>query len=216
MRILDKERHHAVTLLGLLQAGEKVAARCAERQANLTQARLERRFFKQQARQEHQHALVFGAGILAVDAKGQSGQARARFESAIRRYEAVLKEDLQRCDLAASVLGQQVVLEGFAEHVLVSVDSGIESRGGGYRRIRKTILGQEMAHASFGQRWLGRAVSGEPGLRERLESRAQDYLSLIDGIIRASSEVMEVFEESAEDFRRAAHQSVREAMGESI
>src|SRR5262245_58272210 len=102
-----------------LEAGERLAARVAARQAGLASGPAAR-FFAQQARQEAFHARAFAAAA-AMLAPGPATANPAA--PALAALGARLDRDLDARELGASVVGLQVALEALGSTVLGELEA---------------------------------------------------------------------------------------------
>lgn len=193
------ESLHLARLFAWLGAGERLASDCAWRQAELTEDRRHRRFFRAQSRQESFHSLVFGGAISWVSASGSRTVGASR---PLAAYASRLEDALARGDLAESLLGQQVILEGLGEVILAALFRGAERRGSGFRRLRRTILNQEQAHHRFGERQLQAWIDGGRISPRALRVRAEPYLALIQEMLVTHEAVFDALREDPREYRK--------------
>jgi hypothetical protein len=209
MLIRGDERQQVARLLALLVQGERHAHDCARAQARLVEDRSMARFLVNQARQETVHARVLTAGMLCLAPRGVAPGAEIRL---LERYRRLLDDAIGRRDLNETLLAQQVILEGLADAVLGCLDVGMELRNLGFRRLRRTIIGQEAAHHSFGVRRLQEAVGDDGEEQRRLAHRAAIYLALVDDIIDELAGVMELFHEDPVHYHQASRVGIPAAI----
>lgn len=139
------QRTALAEVLGLLTAGERLAAQTARTQQGLTADPATIRFFASQTRHEAMHARVFATGQRALQPLSTPGS-----DSEFANFASELARSLASGTLSASVAGCQVVLEGLGEALLGELDEGIRLRGLGLSRLRRIILEQERTHHGFG------------------------------------------------------------------
>ena len=198
MFIAPDHRRSAARLFALLHAGELVAERVASRQATLVEDPIAKRFCRGQARQEAFHSRVFGTVIHVLCPKG----VRNLQLPTMPKYQALLDDALARGDLAESLMGQQVILESFGEVLLTAIDRGIQKRGLGFGRLRRVILAQEEAHHATGERLLEETIADHPTKRHMLQTRAADYLELIEEMFTVGAPLFTAFNEDPAEYRR--------------
>jgi hypothetical protein len=132
-----------LALCGLLQHAEHLAMRCAAAQARLVRGeRPERRLLAQQ-RHEAAHAALFDALLRRASPARRDGLQAPL--SALQAYEARLERALGRGDLAASLIGFQVVLEGIGTGLFRAFDGSP-----GLTALRRLLLLQEDGHHRLG------------------------------------------------------------------
>jgi hypothetical protein len=135
-------------LLGVLQAGEQLAAATAAQQARLAPLPWMRRALVTQAEQERRHAAIargawhlVGASSCASSVPDVCAGLRAR-----------LAADLARGDLAASLIGLQGVIEHLGEALLEFLGQHPHPAGAVLHPLRRHVLAQERAHMLLGAR----------------------------------------------------------------
>lgn len=198
MFIAPDHRRSAARLFALLRAGELVAERVAGRQATLVEDPFAKRFCRGQARQEAFHSRVFDKVTHILCPKG----VRSLQLPAMPKYQALLDDALARGDIAESLLGQQVIREAFGEVLLTAVDRSIQKRGLGFGRLRRIILAQEEAHHATGNRLLEEMIADHPTKRQILQTRASDYLELIEEMFTVGAPLFLAFDEDPAEYRR--------------
>jgi len=197
MFIAPDGKRQTARLFSFLMQGERLAFACAGAQAKIFSDSKIRRFFANQARHEHFHAQVLKAGIGILMPKGVD---KPMVSAAMNHYGRLLAEAFARNDPMETLLGMQVVLEGLGDVTLQRLDAGFPARGGGFRRVRKIILGQEDAHHGFGVRQLERYVHERGEVPEHLLNRTQDFLQLSGEMLMEVSPLFEYFNEDPEDY----------------
>ena len=191
-----EEKTFAAHLLDFLAYGEKIATRCAKQQAQLTEDRKMRCFFATQARQEKQHAFVFTSATRWFRPKGfQYPKHRGLID-----FEKKLDTTLNKGRLAESIMAQQLLFEGLGEITLEKVSQGIEDRGFGFQRVRKTILKQEHAHHQFGEKQINQLFSSAELDTYLLAKQCREYLEILEQTLYDMQSVLQFYNQSAESF----------------
>ncbi len=155
------------------------------------------RLLLRQARQEAFHARCFRQACRYLDTSGY-GQP----PTALRRFGHRLSTALQREDLAETLVGQQIVLEGFGEAVLARLNTGMDRQGVGLAGLRRAVLQQEREHQALGQRLLAEQMETGAVRRELVHEQAQDYLTLVDDIVADMAEVFLTLDEDPRGYVR--------------
>jgi hypothetical protein len=194
MLIRPHEHVPIARLLTFLQHGEEVAHDCARRQERLAPDQNRRRFLNSQARQEAMHAVVFQSAIAWL-APRHLGD--APFLPALDEYRRLLHEALERGDFYETILAEQIILEGLGEAILMRIEEGLARRQAPFARLRRILLRQEEAHHLFGRRLLEQAMAAGTLDRDTVQSRAQLYLGLTDGMVLALSDLFDSIQEDA-------------------
>ena len=171
-------------LFHALWHGERIACAIAMRQARVCHEPRARRFFALQATQEALHATVFLAAATLLAPRARS--LRTPAIAALDDYRRRLDDDLAAGDLAGSVVGLQVVLEGLGEVVLKRLNPELNRHGARFAPWQKLLLAQEDIHHAFGCRWIRR---GSGSALPALAASARDYLSLGSRVLAASEEL---------------------------
>lgn len=188
MNIGRDEKIHIARYLSFLLSAEKVAHRCAARQAKLCSNQQIKSFLIKQSRQERFHAVTFRSALLWLAPRGVTNPAKKQ----MRQYESILLNATDNHDLLSSIVGLQVILEGMGDVALSRFDHGIEQRGLGYQKIRHAILAQEDTHHEFGLNYLN-----EQKLSATTVSYTENYLSLINDTLSSLQGQFDFFEEHA-------------------
>ncbi len=150
MIVLAKDdAYHIAHLLQFLIQGEVLAFDCAKQQAKLCNNAGQTKFLKRQARQEFFHASVFKMGVGLIKPKGVGAPLGER---PMRQYRRLIEDALKRGDLAESLLGMQVILEGLGDVTLEKTNTQALNAGTTFDKLRRIVLGQEDAHHTFGLR----------------------------------------------------------------
>ncbi|MCV6606543.1 MAG: hypothetical protein OIF34_14665, partial [Porticoccaceae bacterium] len=187
-------------MLHLLKRGEEVARDCARMQARLKADSDPRvaKFLRSQARQESFHAQTIQAGILWVAPKQRGSRVHCpAMETLYRRC----CEAIRQGRYAESVLAVQIVLEGMGETVLRAIDSNMESRRMGLKKLRHMIIHQEVAHHTFGLRELDKAAAAEGLDADQLVNLSQQYLGLSEQIFADLDGVFDYFDSCQQRFQ---------------
>ncbi len=191
MRIGTDLKVQIARLFQILISGERLAQECASRQAVLAPDRRMRRFLITQAKQEGFHAWVFQRAASALAPRAKAFDSRA--SSAIKHFRERLFADLDSGNLAGSLVGMQVVLEGMGTVVLKEMDMALSRHGNRFVPLRRTLLQQEEAHHAFGLRSLERLCADERVALPPLVMAGREYLELSGGILAACAELFQSF-----------------------
>ena len=178
------ETKHLSQLLSFLVQGEKLARNFSRQQSDIFSDDISCRFFAQQSRHEFMHVNIFNAGIRYTNARGPNVSFP---ETVMNNYAGLLNEAINSGNHAETIMGLQVILEGFGDVILNRLNDGLEKRGNQIGRIRKTILSQEDVHHTFGLKRLEEMTRDDPELKSTLIKRAEDYFELINCFLAASS-----------------------------
>lgn len=126
----------------------------------------------------------------------------------MKRYAILLNEAIDANNYAETIMGLQVILEGFGDVILENLNDNIEKRGNYLARIRKMILAQEDAHHAFGLKMLEAVTADNPDLRMSLIKRADDYFELIDCFLKASSGLFSHFHIDPRDYHEGLNNNL--------
>jgi hypothetical protein len=193
MFIHSSEGVHLARVFQVLHEGELLAADTATRQAILTSNERTKRFLASQARQEFVHAQIFN-GAAAWLAPRQRRLAPAVLKP-LTQYRALLNECLIAARLDASMVGQQVILEGLGEAVLQRLCAGLVRRGSGLTALGRRVLREEHAHRQFGAAQLLAGSSAHaPGV-EALRHYADEFLLIVTDLVRGMEDVLDALGE---------------------
>lgn len=207
MLILPGDRIQVARLFNFFLQGEQLAFDCALRQSQIFPDDISRRFFATQARQEKFHARVFrcGIGILAPKGIGRFSK-----NAAMESYRNQLESALAGGDLALSLLGMQIILEGLGDVALQHISDGCGPRGIGFSRIRRMALGQEDAHHNFGIRRFLAFFAGEAEAVETNRTHFDDYYGQLQNIIESVAPLFEHFDEDPLQYLKEFESSLPE------
>jgi hypothetical protein len=120
----------------------------------------------------------------------------------------MLEAALSRGDLAESLLGMQIILEGFGEVTLARISQGFSSRGFAFHRVRHLVARQEDAHHSFGLHYLRQMTADYKEIPPRLMERGRHYFALTDELMASVATLFEYFDEDALEYGAALRQSL--------
>lgn len=199
-KLLPPNRCELARLFSSLEYGERIAQRCAARQSYLVSDLRHARFLRRQAKQERLHAFIFGR-ITAWLAPG-AAPPPAR---GLRVVEAMLDNALRSGDLAESLLGQQVVIEGLGETLLTRLGAGAAPLGFGLSRLQRRLVGQEHAHHTFGIRVLQELLESGSIRAEWASEKARRYLDVIDGMFCECADIFDALDEDPAVHRADVH-----------
>jgi hypothetical protein len=184
-------RRQLARLFVALEYGEHLAHRCARQQAMIAADRGSRCFLTGQARQEAFHATLFRRAVHALDAARPFD-----LPNGLRRFGVRLEAAMLRADFTETVVGQQLVLEGFGGVILARLNAGMDRQGIGLRRMRRMVPQQEHGHHAFGEKFLAAQLETGATTIERLTGIAE------------MSDVFGVLDEDPQDYRSAFERSL--------
>ncbi|GJL54901.1 MAG: hypothetical protein NPIRA02_20330 [Nitrospirales bacterium] len=187
MLLLTNERLPLARLLQFIELGEEIAHDCAKTQVALTQDPGMTHFLQGQARQELLHARTFHTAINWIAPKHLGP---SPFSQPFAQYQRLIASALDRGDLYETILAEQVMLEGLGEVTLKKLEKGLLKRQAPFQRLRRMFLQQEEAHHGFGLRLLERAIVQRTISTQSLQIRAQDYIGLVESMIRTGQELL--------------------------
>lgn len=193
-----EEKEYASQLLYFLMCSEQIAARCAKRQVALAADKKMQKFFATQAKQEKQHAFIFDKASRWMRPKGY----KQKTYQGLLKFEDKLSNALYRNDLAESIVAQQLLFEALGEITLEKVSAGIEDRGFGFKRIRRTILTQERTHHKFGQKHVERILNAPQFDTQNIGRQCKEYLEIIDSILVEMESVLVFYNQSVDIFHQ--------------
>ncbi|MDM3871108.1 hypothetical protein QSV34_07025 [Porticoccus sp. W117] len=200
MHFAPDEAIQIARMLQVLKRGEEVAADCARLQAQLKAESSPKvaKFLRSQSRQEMFHARTIQAGMLWVAPKARRNLVHSpAMETLYRRCVQAVQDGRY----AESVLAVQIVLEGMGETVLRAIDSQMEQRRLGLKKLRHIIVHQEVAHHTFGLRELDRAIADEGLEATDVVRLSQEYLHLSEQIFAELDGVFDYFGASQQQFQ---------------
>ncbi|MDJ0927833.1 MAG: hypothetical protein QNJ73_09305 [Gammaproteobacteria bacterium] len=164
---LDRNaRRAAAELFDLIVQGEMLAADASGWQAELATDPADRRFLRWQMRHEQFHTVVFR------QVRDRINPARTpvfRPSPGLEQLRDAMTTTCADGDYAASLVQQQIFLDGFGHVALSLLDAELQNCGGLVGRLRRVILAQEESHHEFGCRALAKHLREQPGEQERLQ-----------------------------------------------
>lgn len=137
-------------LLGVLECGERLAARVAWRQAQHAPAPWMKRALAVQAAQERGHAAMAAAAAKLIDSRAP----RAAMLEPLQPIARQLEHDLDHGRLAHTMLGLQGVVEHLGEVLLENLGERAHPAGTLLHALRVRVLAQERGHVRLGARCL--------------------------------------------------------------
>jgi hypothetical protein len=197
MFIIPGDRIQVARLFDFFLQGEVLAYDCALSQSEKFPDVTSRRFFKAQGRHEKFHAQVFrcGIGILAPKGIGRSSK-----NAAMESYRYLIESSLARNDLALSLLGMQIGLEGLGNVALKHISDGFGPRDIGFDRIRKMIEGQEDAHQAYGLQRFMMFFDSEAEIPETYHQHFEEYYHLLKDMMASVGMLFEHFNENPQQY----------------
>ncbi len=196
MLVHGDERLPLARLLKFMELGERLAQSCATSQALLARDASTRRFFRRQARHEALHAAVFQA---ASDRLASRHLGSPPCFGPLDLYRRAIEQAVFRGDLAETLMGQQVILEGLGEVILRRMEVGLAKREAGFTRLRRTLLRQEEEHHAFGLRALEGAIASGEASKDVLKIRGREYIELATSLIVRTQDMLSEIHEDAAD-----------------
>ncbi|MDJ0958912.1 MAG: hypothetical protein QNI91_18740 [Arenicellales bacterium] len=196
MRIKSNARIEIGRLFSCLEYGERIAQDCALRQASM-RATHSSHFFLRQARQEQHHAKVFHRVILCVTPRGPK-----QVPATLKRFRARIERACRRHDLVETLVGQQIVLEGFGGLILEKLDRKFDQRKLGFRRVRKILLHQERGHQAFGHRMIDELIASNVAPVEHIRSLGLEYLALVECVMDDLQSIFDVVGADADQYKK--------------
>lgn len=176
-------------LIGVLCAGEELAAHVALSQSRFAPEPWMRRALEAQAQQERGHARAAAAVATLIRGRG-------RAPAVLARLGARLEADLQAGNLAGSLIGLQGVIEHLGETLLERLGRHPHPIGALLHPLRERVLAQERGHARLGAKCLvALAATGQ-------EQAFADYAGLGLETARAVADLLEDTRVDADGFWR--------------
>lgn len=188
-------RRQAARLFAALEYGEQLAHACARQQSRWVADPRAQRFLRTQARQEATHAAFYRRA-----AEWLLPGHRYQVPETLQRYGRRLQLALDNNDRCDSLIGSQIVLEGFGEQIISRLNRGMDNQGIGFRRIRRLILRQEQSHYAFGMRMLLHQRATEPAAAERIQTLAAGYLQQVQDILAEMSDMFVALDEDPGEY----------------
>jgi len=188
-------RRQATRLFVALEYGEQLAHRCALQQARWINNKRARRFLQVQALQEAAHAHFYRCAADRL-LPGHHEQVPV----SLQRYGARLQQAIDHNDLCDSLMGSQIVLEGFGEQIISRLNRGMDNQGVGFKRLRRILLRQEQSHHAFGLRILQQQADTSAAVVKRLPELASDYLLQVQNILNEMADVFVSLDENPGEY----------------
>ena len=151
---------------------------------------------KRQSWQEHSHVAIFRAARQCLPRKASCPPPLQR---ALQGYSARLHADIDRNDLAGSIVGLQCVLEGLGAVALQPPPGALAAFAERCLPVRSFILHQELGHQRLGEVWLPR-LDATPA---RLLSAARAYTELAQAVLQAGLATLDCLAADAGHYEQA-------------
>jgi hypothetical protein len=165
-------------MLAAVVAFEEIACDITRRQSTLAPIPGLARALAAQSRQEAMHAAAFG---VAVRWTGGRAAAPPRMAAGLRRLRRSLDADLDRGDLAASMLGLHCVFEGLGGVALQPPGGDLGRLADRLVPLRSLVVLQEHAHEQLGERWVARLARDAGALRRSCDG----YFEIAEEVVDA-------------------------------
>ena len=193
--ITTETRNEVLRLYVALEYGEQLAHECAQQQASWVANRKMQHFLLNQAKQEYSHARFFSMAANNIQLKHQSAPPTALLDFASR-----LRKSISKRNLVETMVGSQIVLEGFGEQILLRLNKGLDHNGMAFKKIRHTLLRQEQSHSAFGMHSLNNMIhNGETSINQVSELTVE-YLTYINKITDEMAGVFHVLGEDSKSY----------------
>lgn len=187
--------HSLSPLLAAVTLAEEISRDVSARQALIAPPALGRAL-KRQSRQEARHAAVFRVALKCLPG---TAACPAPLERALRRYAAQLHADLDRNDLAASMVGLHCVLEGLGAVALQPPPGELATLAERMVPVRSFILHQERGHQRLGEVWVPRLSPDRAALSQAL----QGYDELAQSVLAAGLETLDCLANDSQHYQVA-------------
>ena len=165
-------------LLVAVTTFEEMSRDITRRQSTLAPTPGLARALLRQSRQEAMHAALFHGALRLT---GVRADCPPRLADALAQCRSRLEDDLDRGDLASSMLGLHCVLEGLGGVALQPPAGDLGRLGDRLVPLRALVLKQEMAHQHLGELWVERL--GED--RAALQRACRSYVEIAEGVVEA-------------------------------
>ena len=153
-------------------------------------------FLSRQADQETHHAKVFNRVVSCI-----TPRRTPKVPVALRQLGLQLERAASLNNLVETLVGQQIVLEGFGELILLRLNKKFDQRRIGFKRLRHTISQQEQGHQVFGERMLHTLVHRGNESCDGVRDLAQEYLFLVDRILGELQPMFDVVGANADQYK---------------
>ena len=188
-------RREMLRLFVALEYGEQLAHQCAFQQASWVSNTKVSRFLKSQARQERSHARFFSIAANSLQSKHHYAP-----PAALKQFATRLEKTITQRNLTESMVGSQIVLEGFGEQILLRLNQGLDNNGVGFKKIRHILLRQEQSHYAFGMHTLKAQVENRETTVEHVCELTNEYKHYVNKIVHEMAEVFYVLDEDPENY----------------
>ena len=196
MRIKSNTRIEIGRLFSCLEYGEQIAHDCALQQARMRVTN-SHHFFLRQAQQERHHAKVFNRIILCITPRGPK-----RVPPTLQRFRTRIERACRRNDFVETLVGQQIVLEGFGGLILEKIDRKFDQRRLGFKRIRKMLLHQERGHQAYGLRMIDKLIVSDALPLKHVRDLGLEYLALVDYVLDDLQPIFDVVGADAIQYKK--------------
>jgi len=166
-------------LLVAVTAFEEMSRDITRRQSALATAPGLARALLRQSHQEAAHAALFHGALRLT---GVRATCPSRLDRALAACRSRLADDLERGDLACSMLGLHRVLEGLGSVALQPPAGDLGRLGNHLVPLRALVLKQEEAHQQLGELWVERLGDHR---RPALQQACRTYVELADEVADA-------------------------------
>lgn len=198
-----RQRDEIVRLFTALEYGEQLAHLCAMQQSRWVETDKERRFLHVQARQEARHAFLFRKA-----AEWLAPKRRYDVPMPLREFGDRMQRACERDDLVQTLVGSQVVLEGFGEEILTRLSRGMDHQHIGFTRQRRLILQQERSHHAFGLHALQQRIERGLIAPAQVRTMTADFLELARRMAADMASVFVALDEDANAYLDALTQKL--------
>lgn len=186
MYVLPGSNERIARALGVIEAGERLAQACVERQLDLARSLAlddaTLAFLRDQARQESVHATFFGAGSRLFG----GGAIPQEPASALGQYAHSLHAALDRGALLESLIGMQCVFEALGDCVLNAFERSPSPKVKLFAEFRRRIAREEATHHAFGLRAVRAHLVAEPWRAAEAFELTRSYVQRGDSILAGS------------------------------
>ena len=193
--MISEVRKEVIRLYVALEFGEQLAHQCALQQASWVENKKMQRFLQTQAKQEYSHARFFSMAANNIQLKHQYAP-----PVALKHFAARLEQSISKKDLVETMVGSQIVLEGFGEQILLRLNKGLDKNGIGFKKIRHTLLRQEQSHAAFGMHTLNTLIRNGEASVIQIAELTGEYLLYVNKITDEMSEMFHVLGEDPKGY----------------
>jgi len=188
--ITHEIRRELLHLFVALEYGEQLAHQCATEQANWVTDDKARRFLRMQAKQEQSHARFFSMSANSLKSKHQFTP-----PDALKQFATRLEKAIKHRNLTESMVGSQIVLEGFGEQILLRLNQGLDNKGTSFKKIRHALLRQEQSHYAFGMHTLETQIQKNETSIEQVCELTSEYMQYVYLILHELTDVFLILDE---------------------